>query len=152
MESKVNYSLRDVTRQDCDLLFVWANDKTVRENSFNANEIKYDEHVNWFNNKLDSKGTNMYIFEVNYDDVGLIRLDKLNSNSYLINYSISKEHRGKGYATALLTLIKGKYSTYLLIGKVKQGNIASIKAFTKAGYIMKEEAEMKIFHSLESIV
>lgn len=141
------YILREVTQKDCNLLYEWVNDRTVRESSFNLDEISYDEHVSWFNKKLKSKDSFMYVLKVNQDDVGLIRLDKLDYNSFLINYSIAKEYRGKGYATELLKLIKEKYPLSLLIGKVKPTNIGSIKAFIKAGYIMEEELGTKIFYS-----
>ncbi|TVY07207.1 GNAT family N-acetyltransferase [Paenibacillus cremeus] len=147
MEIKVDYKLRNVTLEECDLIFEWANDKTVRENSFNSNELNYDEHVSWFSNKLASNDSYFYIFEANNKKVGMIRLENNESNSFIINYSISREHRGQGYATALLKLIKDRYINCLLIGKVKSCNIASIKAFIRAGYIMKEESEINVFYS-----
>ena len=140
--------LREVTKFDCNLLFEWANDKSTRENSFNSDEIKYDEHVNWFEQKLKAKDTYMYILEVNKQSVGLIRLEYLVDRDYLISFSISPRHRKKGYATILLKQIKDSKPSYNLIGKVKNKNTPSIKAFLKAGYIMKEEGEIKIFYSL----
>lgn len=141
------YELLHATDNDCDLLFQWANDKDVRTSSFNSEAIKYEEHVKWFKNKIESNDSIIYLFKAYNDKVGVIRLDKIEDNIYIINYSITKEHRKKGYATELLKLIKGKYKNSLLIGKVKKENIASIKAFIKADYIMKEEPDFYVFCS-----
>lgn len=142
-----NYELLHATDNDCDLLFQWANDKDVRLNSFNSKSIDYEEHVKWFKSKIESNDSIIYLFKVYNDKVGLVRLDKIETNTYIINYSIAKEHREKGYATELLKLIKGKYEKSLLIGKVKKENTASIKAFIKAKYLMKEESNMYVFYS-----
>ncbi|MBU5436664.1 GNAT family N-acetyltransferase [Tissierella sp. MSJ-40] len=142
-----SYKLVNVTENDCDLIFQWSNDKDVRLNSFNSNPIKYEDHIKWFKDKMKSNDSIMYIFKVCDGKVGLIRLDKLENNTYIINYSIAREHREKGYATILLRLVKEKYKDSFLIGKVKKENIASIKAFIKAEYIMKEKLDMYIFYS-----
>ncbi|WP_158002136.1 hypothetical protein [Clostridium botulinum] len=36
--------LRKVNEKDCEPLFQWANDKEVRKNSFNTEDIIYEEH------------------------------------------------------------------------------------------------------------
>jgi spore coat polysaccharide biosynthesis protein SpsF len=149
MNNYNDFSLRNVTIQDCDLLFQWANDKEVRRNSFNSEEIKYEEHVSWFESKLLSKDTHMYLFEFRGNAVGLIRLERNGEDSFLINYSISSHNRQKGYGTALLKFIKDKYNSHLLIGKVKSDNIASIKAFTNAGYFKKIDSDIVVFHSFD---
>lgn len=141
------YKLVNVTKDDCDLLFNWVNDYEVRANSFNTDEIKYDEHVKWFESMIKKDISSMYILEIQNKKIGLVRLDKISIDKYLINYSIAREYRGKGFGTMLLRLIKEKYILKLLIGKVKKDNIASIKAFQNAGYYMKEEPDMYIFYS-----
>jgi len=147
MKPDSKYKLRDARREDGDLLFNWANDYEVRLNSFNSNPIKYEEHIRWFDNKLKSSNSSMYVFEVDEIAVGMIRLDLVDGQSHLINYSICKGHRGKGYATELLRLIKELNKASLLIGKVKSTNIGSIKAFIKAGYEMEGDSQTKVFYS-----
>lgn len=145
-----NYELVYAKEKDCDLLFKWVNDRDVRLNSFNSEQIKYEDHVKWFNDKMKSNNSSIYLFKVNDVNVGLIRLDKIDKDTYLINYSIAKEYRRKGYATILLRLIKDKYKDNLLIGKVKNKNIASIKAFIRAKYIMKKEQDIYVFYSFDT--
>lgn len=141
------FKLVNVTMDDCDLIFNWANDYEVRANSFNTDTIKYEEHVEWFKSIIKQDISIMYILKIENEKIGLVRLDKISIDKYLISYSIAKEYRGKGFGTILLRLIKEKYNPRLLIGKVKKDNIASIKAFQNAGYYMKEESDIYIFYS-----
>lgn len=141
------YRLVSANIDDCDLLYEWANDHEVRKNSFNTNQINYEEHMKWFRDKLGSNDTYIYIFKNENGPIGVIRLDKLDDMSMLINYSIDKRHRGNGYATKLLKLIRIKYTNYVLIGKVKEENIGSIKAFLKAGYFKEQKIDCIVFYS-----
>lgn len=147
VKKNLKCSLRNVIMTDCGLLFKWANDMEVRKNSFNTEPISYKEHIEWFGKKLQSADTFMYILVAGNEDIGVIRLDRIEDEVYLINYSIAEEYRGLGYATHLLELIKEKYKLSLLVGKVKAENIGSIKAFLKAGYLMEDKHQIKIFYS-----
>ncbi|MSU00118.1 GNAT family N-acetyltransferase [Tissierella pigra] len=139
MGNNDSHKLVYATEDYCDLLFEWVNDEKVRLNSFNSERIKYEEHKKWFKSKIESDDTVIYIFKANNQDIGVIRLEKMDKNGYLINYSIAKDYRKKGYATTLLKLIKEKYKGQLLVGKVKKGNVGSIKAFINAEFIIKKE-------------
>lgn len=149
MQPKLEYRFRRATIGDCDLLFSWVNDDEVRKNSFDSKPINYEQHVQWFNKKISSDKSIIYIFEANSVKIGMIRLEQIDNSSYLINYSIDRDKRGEGNATMLLKLIKDLYSSSLLIGKVKLTNIGSIKAFEKAGYLVKSVNQIKIFYSLD---
>lgn len=149
MSETNEYELVHATESDCDLLFNWANDRAVRSNSFKSEFINYQSHIDWFKKKMDSKDSTIYILKVNKVKAGVVRLDKIKEYTYLINYSIAKENRRKGYGTILLRLIKQRYKSRLLIGKVKKDNIGSAKAFLKADYKMKEEADSYVFYSFD---
>lgn len=142
------YKLVKANEDDCELLYRWTNEEEVRKNSFNTDKINYEDHVKWFMGKLNSLETFIYIFKANDEyPIGVIRLEKIDEDSMLINFSIDSKYRGLGYATKLLDLIKIKFEDYILVGKVKKGNIGSIRAFQKAGYIMTEELDKLIFYS-----
>jgi len=134
---------------DCDLLFGWANDPTVRANSFNINPIPYEDHVDWFTNKLNSPTTLIFIAYEKVTPVGQIRIE-VEGSSGVVNFSISKEFRGKGYGTEMLKLVgalvkKNSSSVTQLIGKVKKENIASQKAFENAGFLLESEEDYLVF-------
>ena len=48
----MNLSLREVNAKDIDLLYQWANDKTVRQNAFHTEQIPYADHRMWFTRNL----------------------------------------------------------------------------------------------------
>ena len=141
------YRLVKANKNDCDLLYKWTNDKEVRNNSFNTNTVTYEEHIKWFMNKLNDKNTLIYIFENKQEPMGVMRLERIDRKSLLINFSIASNYRGQGYASQLLEIIKIQFDDYTLVGEVKKDNIGSIKAFQKAGYFMKEELEYLVFYS-----
>lgn len=145
-----NLSLVKADIHDCELLYLWANDDAVRKNSFNTEKIVYEKHLEWFLKKLCSEDTLIYIFKDGQNPIGVIRIEKMDDDSMLINYSIDSKYRGKGYGTSLLELIRDRFPSVKLVGKVKIDNISSIKAFKKAGFFMKEELEYVIFYSKES--
>lgn len=127
-----------IDEQDCDMLFTWANDKAVRENSFNSEEINYENHREWFLNKLKSEYVKIFIALENDRAIGQIRID-IKEDVGTIGYSVAKEFRGKGYGTKILIELsffinKLDLKANTLLGRVKYSNLASQRAFEKAGY------------------
>lgn len=134
---KIN--LRKVTKEDEALLFKWVNDPVVRANSFNNERIAYEEHSKWFKEKINANNCYIYICQINAKPIGQVRIDITEKDIGIINYSIDKEHRGKGYGTEVLRKIKEKLrednvQINKLVGRVKYENISSRRAFVKAGY------------------
>lgn len=139
----------EATQEHKSLLYSWVNDQKVRENSFNSNIVDYENHVNWFNEKLQSKSSIIYICYIEDTPVGQIRIDRINNDIGLINYSVDSKFRGKGIGTSILIRAKDKISQLKLnklIGKVKKDNIASRKAFLNAGYAFIEEEDYIVFY------
>lgn len=97
--------LRRCTYSDMNIIYKWINDSCVRNNSFNSDYIEYEAHVEWFNEKMNSSNTYMYIILNNNKEIGTARLEKNNSKA-TISYLISNEYRGKGYGNKIIDLIK----------------------------------------------
>lgn len=121
---------------DMDLLYKWANDEVVRNNSFNCKKISYLEHKKWFEEKLKTDNSDIYIYYFKDEPVGQIRLD-YQDDMALIDFSIDKARRGKGHGTRILDLIESAdkkkiFNNY--VGRVKYNNIASQRGFEKMGY------------------
>ena len=81
---------------DVDFLFRIDNDLEYRKNSFNQNQITYEEHLKWFQEKLLSKDTVIYICMDNDIPIGMVRLDIVSKEKCLISYVLDKSHRGQG--------------------------------------------------------
>lgn len=138
MENNERVYLRDVTREDCDLLFSWANNKETRKNSFNSEQIDYKEHVEWFNNLLLSDNRKQFLLMAGSDPVGQVRID-IYGNCCEISYSIEASNRNKGYGTEIIKLaidkIKNDFSEIKTItARIKPENVASMKCFEKNGF------------------
>jgi len=129
---------RLANESDTNLYFDWANDELVRKNSFNQNPIVYENHVNWFHSKLNSKDCFFYLFlnEVNIP-VGQVRIDKTGSE-IITGISIDKAFRGKSLGLEMLLqstedYLK-KYPTAEIVAYIKVENTASYTIFKKAGF------------------
>ena len=130
--------LRKADESDMDLLFKWANDPTVRENSFNTETIPYEDHVKWFNKVMEDESVLQFILMNEDTPVGQIRLN-VDGEEAEIGYSIAREFRGKGYGHAILrlaadTVAKEHQEIKYLVAKVKPENTASNKLFQNEGY------------------
>jgi UDP-2,4-diacetamido-2,4,6-trideoxy-beta-L-altropyranose hydrolase len=134
---------RRIVAEDCDLLYKWANDQLVRKNAFNTEEIDYESHKKWFQSKLNSNTTIIYIALIKSLPIGQIRID-IEAQNGIIDYSIDSQFRNRGLGTVLLKTISSQVIEDYpllnkLIGRVKKDNIPSQKAFEKAMYNKKIE-------------
>ena len=134
-----NLKMRFAELMDADLYFKWANDTLVRKNSFNQTEIDFNQHVNWFKNKLNSENCFFYMFFDEKDNaVGQVRIDK-SDEEIVIGISIDENHRGKSLGTIMLNQACNDYLSRfplaVIIAYIKEENIASINQFSKAGFI-----------------
>lgn len=132
------YSIRKANINDMRMLYEWANDEKVRENAFSTEHIAWDVHQRWFLNKLESEVCDIFILYVDSIPVGQVRLDYEGEKAY-IDYSIAKEHRGKGYAKIMLELVEKKVADnqkgiWYLEAEVKYDNQDSRKQFDNLSY------------------
>lgn len=121
---------------DAKLYFDWANDPEVRKNAHNTEPIIWENHLKWFINRLNS-GTFMLVFFEGSEPVAQIRVDHGD-----IDLSVDAKHRGKGIATEMLMVLK-KLQTKNIKGEVKKSNIASNRAFEKAGFRLDSVVSVK---------
>ena len=132
-------NLREATAEDAGLLFEWANDPATRQNAINTESIKWEDHLMWLTQKLNSKTTKIYI-ALDHDKTpcGQIRFDRSN-DSGVIDFYIASDFRGKNLGKKLL--IEGSQKIFncwqdikYVEGKVKKLNFASQKSFINAGF------------------
>lgn len=129
--------LRKAQSGDCHLLFQWINDRITRENSFQVEEISYEEHVKWFERKMKDSACQMFILVLDGKEAGQIRLD-WEKEQGIISYSIAPDYRGMGLGNKILELVEEFAAGKELVGVVKKQNLASGKCFEKNGYDRKE--------------
>lgn len=138
--------LRKAVKEDCDMLFAWANEEECRRNSFSTEPIPYQNHCHWLEKQLVRKDSDLFILQGEVP-VGMLRLD-YQDDSAVISYSISSNLRGNGYGKKILQLaeeyVKENRGERYLVGEVKEENKASRHLFCLLGYQeMQEDTYMK---------
>ncbi len=142
---------REVTARDEKLLFDWANDPLVRQQSFQSDPIDYKTHQKWFQRKIKDEKSLLLIAEIEKKPVSLVRFDMEETHA-VIGISIDALWRGRSLAVPIL-----KKASHFFIEKyrlpiyayIKQTNEASIQAFKKADY--KFDAEL-LFNGAKSFL
>ncbi|WP_162920289.1 GNAT family N-acetyltransferase [Clostridium fermenticellae] len=137
----MNLYLRKAVLEDCDLLFNWANDKIVRQNSFNQKGILYENHVKWFNKMMNFDRCSIFILCSKNVSLGQVRIE-IENKTAVISYSIDKKYRGKHLAIEMLNLLEknvgnSKVDVNKLVGYVKLDNYISQRVFEKLKYNAK---------------
>lgn len=137
--------LRFATIREIDIYYEWTNDVLVRENSYQQAEIIYEQHVNWFKNRLHDKNCYLYFFTEAGTPVGQVRIDT-GIEDTVIGVSVDRHFRGKSLSTKMLVMATNdflnanpgqKVSAY-----IKEKNLTSYNAFLKAGF--KESGKITI--------
>lgn len=142
--------LRTASEDDAELLFEWANDKDVRNNSFSTHQITHEEHMAWFGQLLANKDARQYILMTGNEAVGQIRVN-IEDDSARISYSIASDYRRMGYGKLIISLLPDVIRTDFpdvkkLIAEVKPNNIGSRKAF-----IDNQFTEKNVVYELELV-
>tara|TARA_B110000114_G_C14808615_1_gene283773 strand:- start:39 stop:494 length:456 start_codon:yes stop_codon:yes gene_type:complete len=133
--------LRNLNQNDNDLLFKWANLKSVIKNSIRKKKLKKKNHNYWFDKQLKLTENITKIITLEDVPIGVVRLDKKKGN-YYINYLIAPKFRKKGYGYRslkfFLLLLKRKTKNLQIIALVKKDNDPSIKIFDKLNFKFSE--------------
>lgn len=155
LDPKMKLNARLVTKQDEELLLIWANDPVVRSNGFNTKKISKKMHRKWFNSRVsDIENCKFYIVETEYGlPIGQVRLDKKDEKWY-INFSLAEFARGKKMGSILLQKIINNFDPFQkteFIAEVKQGNIPSCRVFEKIGFvrILTDKNKIVFFYELK---
>ena len=139
-------SLRSALPEDTELIWRWANEKNVRENSYSHKPIALSEHQEWFTKKLASSNTLMFILELGNIPAGLIRYDRSESTA-TIGFSIDPRFRGLGLGQKIIsqttTLAFEKLHVTVLKAEVFKGNHASNAIFKQNGFTQSKLCDIK---------
>ncbi len=121
--------LRPAAAADALLFFNWANDSDVRMNAINQDAIIWESHVEWFEKKLASANTKVFVLEYLGHPAGQIRLDRDDDNNWLIDYSIDKTCRGFGLGRSIVMMAIKEMQGHALKAIVKESNPVSSNVF-----------------------
>lgn len=120
---------------DADDIFCLVNDDVLRKNSINSNPIKWEEHIAWYSATLKNLYVEYYTIKIKDKIEGYIYFKNMpNTNDWIVSLTLSSSLRGKGLATEILSNISPQGKAHKLLAIIKNNNIASQRAFQKAGY------------------
>lgn len=140
----VEYFIKEATLSDMEDIFHLSNDSLVRKNSRNTDLIQWVDHVKWFSSRIRSSDPYYVVREITGQLIAQVRFDSGDKN--IISISIKAEYRGKGLSVPIILNCTKKSKLNNILAYIKKDNIASQKAFSKAGYnFISEDSEYKIY-------
>ena len=146
IHSKINpISIRDILNSDCNYLFDWANETDTRKNSIDSKPISIEEHIKWFEKRLNNKDSNNFMCLFNNNPAGIVWFDNKREAS-IISITINPNYRGKKLSSKFLKIaiesfIKNNNSK--IIAYIKPENLASIKAFKNSNFFLEKKEKIK---------
>ena len=133
--------LRNVEEEDCEDLYKWRTNPVSMQMAFNKEEIPYENHLEWFKNSLQNTNRVLYIaLNDGGEKIGQIRFDRAGNKSLLavVDVTVDPNQRGKRYGKEIIKNGSIRYlkenDPKVIIAQIREINIPSVKAFSKAGY------------------
>jgi RimJ/RimL family protein N-acetyltransferase len=131
-------TLRPAGREDCRLLWEWANDPTVREWAFHPEPIPWDVHVAWFAERLSDARSTIYIAAApDGGEVGQTRFED-RGRAAEVSVSVAESARGRGWGAALVDASVRRYfaesDVDRIVARVLPGNERSAAIFAAADF------------------
>lgn len=144
-------NIRRAELKDLKNYFLLVNEPLVRQNSINKNPISLADHSTWFERRIKSNSTYMFVLEINSTFAGQVRFD-VEEDSLLIDYSLAADYRGYGLGRFLIEkgmhLLNEKRENNTFIAQVLEENVPSIKVFEKIGFTKIDQItlENRVFY------
>ena len=141
--SREDRLLRFAQARDADTIFAWRNDPWIVSLSLSGRAVTPAEHHAWFPSALDR--TAHLLFVVQSDDgaeVGTARLDRADPEASVTIYLL-RPHTGRGLGPRAIDAACRQAFTHwpdvtVIRASIRRGNLASVKAFRRAGFVMDE--------------
>lgn len=138
---KITFRLADFN--DADIYFRWLNDPITRINSLSSDFVTWEHHVEWFKEKIKDSNFTFYIFQNhNFEFIGQVRFEKINSSESIISVSVAEEHRRNGYGEQMLKVACINYfdknPKTTVNAYIKNDNYSSKMIFKKVGFIFSK--------------
>ncbi len=135
-------NLKLAKKENSKALFDWRNEESVRRQSRNMDPISWETHSVWFEKSLVNPNRQIYLAEVDGQEVGMIRVDK-DENGCELSWLVDSKFRGKGYGKQMLNQIVGCLSGHIC-AQIKKNNAPSLAMAKSLGFrrISPEDASL----------
>ena len=140
MEADVPITLRPARddEDDARLLLEWRNDAATRAASFSGREVPWEEHRTWFKESLADPSRHIFIALDEGRPVSVVRFDARAGGEAEVHVIVAPAARGRGVATRVLRaaceLASRELGYVEIIARIKEDNVASRRAFARAGF------------------
>jgi UDP-2,4-diacetamido-2,4,6-trideoxy-beta-L-altropyranose hydrolase len=129
--------LRPATSDDSRRIWHWANDAATRAMSFSSAAIPWESHERWYSARLADANCRFFIAAYGEEALGQVRYD-LDGDDAIVSIGLAPEQRGRGWGPRILrtsaTQLFAQTPVRRIIAYIKPENIASQRAFERAGY------------------
>ncbi|ACH65069.1 FlmD [Aliivibrio fischeri MJ11] len=136
-DSKHRYRLQNAIEYDTELIYQWQCHPQTRKYALNSEPPSWEAHIKWMHNKIACSNQDyFYLIQdtVTNKKVGVVRLDRLNVNEYLISIFISPDFYGKSIGISAVKLLDILHPKITIRATVLEDNKASQQLFKKAKY------------------
>ena len=137
-------TIRPAQQSDCEQLWQWANHPSVRQMAFRQDPIPYDEHTEWYANRLERDDAILFMGEIDNRATGQVRFEfDGDEKGWVIDISVDEASLGRGVARELLikalVALRETQPDADAIAWVKDRNERSLKLFEACGFIRDGE-------------
>lgn len=126
-----------INSNDLDYLYELQCIQGIREFALNSDVPKYEEHIEWFNSKLNDSKTSFFKVVDGHSIIGVVRLDLLSETDKSIaeiSLTIDPKYSGKGYAKRSINKIVNETNVDIFHAVIHKINVASQKVFLANGF------------------
>ena len=135
-------ALRKATIGDCHDIWLWRNHPKVRKWHFNPKKIGYKTHMKWFEEKTGSDNACIYIAEnLKKEKLGQIRMEMGVGESVYVTIDLNPKFFGRHIGAKIIRMgtdafMRENPNVGVMAAEICRKNIASQRAFEKAGYAL----------------
>lgn len=142
MNEEQSVRVRSAESLDAQVVFDIRNHHDSRIFFHNQEQLKWEDHVRWFEQQYLRGGENRcYVLESVGRVVGYCRLDKQSTGCAILSIAVDPEYRGRGFGSFLLNDVIRRISEGVIVNaEVISDNQASRALFENSGFIFDEES------------
>ena len=136
--------LSQATENDSKDIWEWRNDEQTRLMSITTDEVSWEAHSAWYEKSLKNPNRLLFVGLVEEDQKsGMCRFDiDPEKEKAEVSINLNPEHRGKNLSQKLLAASVESFAkrhNIPLTATIKKTNEASIKCFTRCGFVLEKE-------------
>jgi len=126
--------LKAAAKNDCHYVYELQADSNVRKFFRKPDVPELDEHIEWFNKKLNSDNSVLFVITKEYENVGIVRIDGLLEYVIEVSITVSPTFKGQGIAQQTMSILIELLPNRIMKAVVHHHNIASQKVFEKMDF------------------